>query len=110
MADATMLDQIRPRMKVHTSDGKHLGTVRLVHQREGATYVEVTPCGSLWNIRQLFLGVKRVFLPGDTITSVSEKQVQIAMDAKTAKGCTWRPSWISQEVDDPEVITKLGAG
>ena len=93
MANSTMLDQVCPGMKVRTSDGKRLGIVRQVHQREAEWYMEVLLRASLWNPVQAIV-VKHVYLPGTAVTDVAGKHVAIAMDAKTAKACTWRPAWI----------------
>ena len=109
MADATMLTLIRPGMHVRSSDRKIVGKVRQVHQRDAETYVEVTPRWSLWQPWLLIVEVKRVFLPGTVVTAIAGTEVQVAMDAKTAKGCTWRPNWIPREVDDPET-TMIGRG
>ncbi len=93
MADSTMLDQVCPGMKVRTSDGKRLGIVRQVHQREAESYVEVLLRASLWNPMQALV-LKHVYLPGTTVSDVAGKDITIAMDAKTAKALTWRPAWI----------------
>ena len=97
MADAALLNQIRPGMKVRTSDGKTLGTVRQVHWREAESYVEVTPRGALWKPWQVMGKVQRVFLPGSTVTELAGQHVRVALDSKTARGCTWHPSWIPPE-------------
>ena len=115
MADATMLALIRPGMHVRSSDRKTVGKVRQVHQRDAETYVEVTPHGSPSKPWQLLAAVKRLFVPerlfvpGTSVVDVAGKHVHVAMDAKTAKGCTWRPTWIAPEVDDPE-FTIVGRG
>ena len=97
MADAALLNQIRNSMRVRTSDGQKLGTVRQVHQSEMETYVEVTLAWSLWKPWHWITPARHVFLPGITVTSVAGKQVEIVLDAKSAKSCTWHPSWIPQD-------------
>ena len=104
MADAALLNQIRPGMQVQTSDGKQLGKVRHLHQREREAYGEVTPRRSPWKPWQRVLAAKRLFLPASEVTMVTEKQVQVAMDAKTAKGCTWQPNWIPRANDSDPYI------
>ena len=94
MTDAALLNQVRPGMRVRTSDGQKLGTVRQVHQRETETYLEVMLDWSPWKLWHVVMAPKHVFLPGTTVTALSGKQVEIALDTKTATSCTWRPSWI----------------
>src|ERR687885_465537 len=97
MARETRIEQIRPGMLALSSDGQCLGKVTGLHSRDDTeTYLEVTPRGNLWKPWQL--EVKRLFLPESTVTNVTGKHVHIAMDAKTAKGCTWRPHWIPRDV------------
>ena len=91
------IEQIRPGMLALSSDGQCLGKVTGLHTRDDTeTYLEVTPRGNLWKPWQP--EVKRLFLPGSTVTDVTGKHVQVAMDATTAKGCTWRPHWIPRHV------------
>ena len=93
MANSTMLDQVCPGMKVRTSDGKRLGIVRQVHQREAEVYGEVLLRASIWKPMQALV-LKHVYLPGTTVSDVAGKHVAIALDAKTAQACTWRPAWL----------------
>ncbi len=99
MAGGNLIEQVCPGMVVLSSDGKRLGKVRQVHTRDTETYLEVTPRGNLWKPWQLMVTIQRLFLPGSTVAEVAGKQVRVAMDAKTAKGCTWRPHWIAREGD-----------
>ncbi len=101
MTNSTMLDQVCPGMKVRTSDGKRLGIVRQVHQREAEWYMEVFVRASLWNPVRALSG-KHVYLPGTTVMDVAGKHVSIAIDAKTAQASTWRPTWIP----DPTIQTQ----
>ena len=95
MTDAKVLDQIRPGMQVHTADRKKLGKVRRVHTREAESYMEVASEKALWKFWQLEL--KALFLPATAVRSVEGSRVHLQMDAKTARGCIWRPAWISVE-------------
>lgn len=97
MTDAAVLNQIRTGMRVRTSDGQKLGTVRQVHQRETEVYIEVTLGRSLWNPWLFFTPSRHVFLPGTAVSVVVDKQIEISMDAKTAKACTWHPGWVKYD-------------
>ena len=110
MADRNLIEQVCPGMVALSTDGKRLGKVRQVHTRDTETYLEVTPRGNLWKPWQLMVAVKGLLLPGSTVTEVAGMHVRIAMDAKTAKGCTWRPNWLPLEVDDLATYVMIGGG
>jgi hypothetical protein len=111
MAGGSRIEHVRIGMLALSSDGKCLGKVTQVHTRDDTeTYLEVTPRGNLWKPWQLMIAVQRLFLPGSTVADVAGTHVHVALDAKTAKGCTWRPSWIPHKVDDPTTYTMIGGG
>ena len=109
MVGGKLVEHVRTGMTALFSDGKQLGTVTQVHTRDTDTYLEVTPRGNLWKPWQLMVKLQRLFLPGNTVTDVAGKYVRVAMDAKTAKGCTWRPTWLPHE-DDPAPYHMIGGG
>ncbi len=111
MDSGTLLAQVRVGMVALSSDGKRIGKITQIHTRsETETYLEVTPRGNLWKPWQLIVEVQRLFLPGNSVTEVTGKDVRVEMDAKTAKGCTWRPNWIPREIDDPAKMSGGGGG
>jgi hypothetical protein len=100
MKPDALLDQVRSGMRVDASNGKRIGKIRQVHQRETEVYLEVRSERSLWmelSGRQLGL----LFLPPDTVGAVAEGYVTLTVDPKTAKGYTYRPRWIPEKIDDP---------
>ncbi len=96
MADTTILDQIRSGMKVYTSDGKQLGKVRQVHQREAESYVEVRTERFIW-----LRSASVLFLPPYTVDTVAGGRVTLMANAKTAKGYSYRPRWVPEELNEP---------
>ena len=109
MAGGNRIEQVRPGMLALSADGTCLGKVTQVHTRDDTEiYLEVTPRRNLWKYWQL--EVQCLFLPGSTVTDVAGKHVHIAMEAKTAKGCTWRPRWIPRAVLDPDTYWRAGSG
>jgi hypothetical protein len=50
MAGANMVEQVRDGMQVRSSDGKRIGKVRQVHERDADVYIRVAPRGfwSAW--------------------------------------------------------------
>ena len=108
MAAGNRLEHVRRGMLARSSDGTGLEPVTQVHTRdEIETSLEVTPRRNLWKYWQL--QVQRLFLPGSTVTDVAGRHVCVAMEAKTAKGCIWRPPWIPREVSLADNVP-LGGG
>ena len=99
MVTENLLTQIREGMRVMSSDGKKLGKIRRLHARDTDAYLEVASEGDLWKIWQLEL--KLLFLPLSVVAGVVGQRVHLTLDAKTAKGCRSRPTWIPQEILPP---------
>ena len=98
MAGANMVEQVREGMQVRSSDGKRIGKVRQVHERDADVYIRVAPKASwvFWKAEPTFL-----YLPASAIAEVSSKQMTLNMDANAARNCTRRPLWIPVLVVDP---------
>lgn len=94
-----LLDQVRSGMRVDASDAKRIGKIRQVHQRESEVYVEVETERSIWLRRSGFL-----FLPPDTVATVAGDRVTLKVDQKTARGYSYRPRWVPEEINDPRTI------
>ncbi len=71
MTDAALLNQVRPGMRVRTSDGQKLGTVRQVHQRETETHLEVMLDWSPWKLWHVFMAPKHVLFCFSSVTALS---------------------------------------
>ncbi len=89
-----LLEHVREGMRVHASSGKRLGKIQQVHQRETEVYLEVETVRSFWLRRTGLL-----FLPPDTVGTVAGTSVTLNVDAKTARGYTYRPRWILETID-----------
>ena len=100
-----LLAQVRAGMQVVCVDGTKLGNVRQIHRRETEAYLEVPRRGALWSL----MAPKARFLPASAVVEVVGNRVHLNMDAQTAKGCTVRPRWISQDIEDPTYCAGIGS-
>ena len=99
-----LIAQVRAGMQVVCADGKQLGKVRQIHPPETEAYLEVPYRGALWSL----MAPKGRFLPASTVVEVVGNRVHLNMDAQTARGCTVRPRWISQDIEDPTYWAGIG--
>jgi len=103
MSSDTLATQVYSRMRVISADGVMVGTVWRVHFRGTEACIEVRPY-SVWNalleglaLRQRQPNSSHLFLPGQLITHVVGKRVQVRLDAEVVRACASRTPWIEPE-------------
>jgi hypothetical protein len=107
MPSDTLNTKVHQGMRIISTDGVAIGTVRRVHFRDTEACIEIRP-HSFWNalldaftLREEQTNSSHLFVPARTIAKVDGKRVHVQLDAEAVRACVNRPPWIEREQMPP---------